>query len=65
MLVISQSNYIATFLANVMQCFQEVQGRPLRLNLASERTTSSPPPVVEENTKSNVDSSELVSSAST
>ncbi|XP_004494258.1 33 kDa ribonucleoprotein, chloroplastic [Cicer arietinum] len=43
----------------------EVQGRPLRLNLASERTTSSPPPVVEENTKSNVDSSELVSSAST
>ncbi|GAU17518.1 hypothetical protein TSUD_340620 [Trifolium subterraneum] len=43
----------------------EVQGRPLRLNSASDRTSSSPPPIIEENMKNNVDSSELVSSAST
>ncbi|XP_061362477.1 33 kDa ribonucleoprotein, chloroplastic [Gastrolobium bilobum] len=42
----------------------EVQGRPLRLNLAAPRTPSSPP-VIEENTGSNVNSSELLSSAST
>ncbi|KAK7337328.1 hypothetical protein VNO77_17894 [Canavalia gladiata] len=42
----------------------EVQGRPLRLNLAEARTPSSPP-AIEENAESNVDSSELVSSAST
>lgn len=42
----------------------EVQGRPLRLNLAAARTSPSPP-VIEENTKNNVESSELVSSAST
>ncbi|KAK7396777.1 hypothetical protein VNO78_17935 [Psophocarpus tetragonolobus] len=42
----------------------EVQGRPLRLNLAEEKTPSSPP-VVEENTGSNVGSSELMSTAST
>ncbi|XP_050910297.1 33 kDa ribonucleoprotein, chloroplastic isoform X2 [Lathyrus oleraceus] len=41
----------------------EVQDRPLRLNLAAERKPS-PPPVIEESTASNVDSSELVSSAS-
>ncbi|TKY61909.1 33 kDa ribonucleoprotein [Spatholobus suberectus] len=42
----------------------EVQGRPLRLNLAEARTPSSPP-VIEENAGSNVESLELVSSAST
>ncbi|CAI8614940.1 unnamed protein product [Vicia faba] len=42
----------------------EVQDRPLRLNLAAERKSSSPPTVIEESTSSNVDSSELVSSAS-
>ncbi|XP_057738653.1 33 kDa ribonucleoprotein, chloroplastic [Arachis stenosperma] len=36
----------------------EIEGRPLRLNLAAERAPSSPP-------RSNVDSSELYSSAST
>ncbi|RDX60701.1 RNA-binding protein CP33, chloroplastic [Mucuna pruriens] len=41
----------------------EVQGRALRLNLAEARTPSSPP-VIEENAGSNVESSELVSSAS-
>lgn len=62
--MISRYNYVTSFLANVMQCFQEVQGRPLRLNLAAARTSPSPP-VIEENTKNNVESSELVSSAST
>lgn len=38
----------------------EVQGRPLRLNLAVDRTSSSPPSI-EEDTGSNVDSSELLS----
>lgn len=42
----------------------EVQGRPLRLNLAAARTSPSPP-VIEENTKNNVEGSELMSSAST
>lgn len=42
----------------------EVQGRPLRLNLAEGRTASSSP-VIGENAGSNVESSELVSSAST
>ncbi|KAG5043968.1 hypothetical protein AAZX31_03G183100 [Glycine max] len=42
----------------------EVQGRPLRLNLAEARAPSSPP-VIQKNVGSNVESSELVSSAST
>ncbi|CAJ1882333.1 unnamed protein product [Sphenostylis stenocarpa] len=42
----------------------EVQGRPLRLNMAEARTPSSPP-VIEENAGSNVERSELVSSART
>ncbi|XP_020227285.1 33 kDa ribonucleoprotein, chloroplastic [Cajanus cajan] len=42
----------------------EVQGRPLRLNLAEARTPSSPP-VNDENAGSNVENSELVSSART
>jgi nucleolin len=62
--MISRYNYVTSFLANVMQCFQEVQGRPLRLNLAAARTSPSPP-VIEENTKNNVEGSELMSSAST
>lgn len=42
----------------------EVQGRPLRLNIAETRTPPSPP-VIEENAGSNAESSELVSSART
>ncbi|XP_047178109.1 33 kDa ribonucleoprotein, chloroplastic [Vigna umbellata] len=42
----------------------EVQGRPLRLNLAEARAASSPP-VLEDNAGINVESSELVSSART
>ncbi|CAK8544161.1 unnamed protein product [Lathyrus sativus] len=42
-----------------------VQDRPLRLYLAAGRNSSSSPPVIEESTASNVDSSELVSSSST
>ncbi|XP_027350826.1 33 kDa ribonucleoprotein, chloroplastic [Abrus precatorius] len=42
----------------------DVQGRPLRLNLAEARAPSSPP-VIEENAGSSVDSSELLTSAST
>lgn len=39
---------------------QEVEGRPLRLNLAAERARS--PPTIEANTVDNLDSSELLSS---
>ncbi|XP_027920399.1 33 kDa ribonucleoprotein, chloroplastic isoform X1 [Vigna unguiculata] len=42
----------------------EVQGRPLRLNMAETRTASSPP-VIGEDSGINVESSELVSSART
>ncbi|KAI9153181.1 hypothetical protein LWI28_007315 [Acer negundo] len=38
----------------------EVEGRPLRLNVAAERA-SSPPPTMERNTENSLDSSELLS----
>ncbi|KAK0585980.1 hypothetical protein LWI29_037264 [Acer saccharum] len=41
----------------------EVEGRPLRLNVAAERD-SSPPPTMERNTENSLDSSELLSSIS-
>ncbi|KAF7818864.1 33 kDa ribonucleoprotein, chloroplastic [Senna tora] len=42
----------------------EVEGRPLRLNLAADRTSTSSPYLIEEGAEDNVDSSELVSSVS-
>ncbi|KAJ7971687.1 RNA-binding protein CP33, chloroplastic [Quillaja saponaria] len=40
----------------------EVQGRPLRLNLATERAPRASPPSFEGNTENNLDSAELLSS---
>uniref|UniRef100_A0A2N9IQU6 RRM domain-containing protein n=1 Tax=Fagus sylvatica TaxID=28930 RepID=A0A2N9IQU6_FAGSY len=42
----------------------EVEGRPLRLNMASERAPSASPPVVERNVDNNLDGSDLLSSIS-
>ncbi|XP_030958997.1 33 kDa ribonucleoprotein, chloroplastic-like, partial [Quercus lobata] len=42
----------------------EVEGRPLRLNMAAQRAQSASPPVVERNVENNLDSSDLLSSIS-
>ncbi|KAA8516814.1 hypothetical protein F0562_017076 [Nyssa sinensis] len=40
----------------------EVEGRPLRLNLAAERATPRPRPSIERNSENNIDSSEMLTS---
>ncbi|KAM4079270.1 hypothetical protein ACB094_09G105500 [Castanea mollissima] len=40
----------------------EVEGRPLRLNMAAQRAQSASPPVVERDVENNLDSSDLLSS---
>ncbi|XP_059668646.1 33 kDa ribonucleoprotein, chloroplastic [Cornus florida] len=42
----------------------EVEGRPLRLNLAAERTPSTTPPSLESNPEGNLDSSEMLTGIS-
>ncbi|KAK6131590.1 hypothetical protein DH2020_034604 [Rehmannia glutinosa] len=42
----------------------EVEGRPLRLNLAEQRAPASPPPAVENTSENNLENSEVFSSAS-
>ncbi|XP_011094245.1 33 kDa ribonucleoprotein, chloroplastic [Sesamum indicum] len=43
----------------------EVEGRPLRLNLAEQRAPASPPPAVENTSETDVENSEMLSSVST
>ncbi|KAK6147268.1 hypothetical protein DH2020_018180 [Rehmannia glutinosa] len=42
----------------------EVEGRPLRLNLAEQRAPASPPPAVENTSENNLENSEVFTSAS-
>lgn len=62
--MIYQSDYETTFFVCVICCFQEVQGRPLRLNLAADKKPISPF-VIDEMEESNVDRLEILFGVST
>lgn len=60
---LSLMHFIFSVYLFLFQWHQEVEGRPLKLNVAAERAPLTPPPASQRDRESNIDSSELLSAS--